>query len=127
MLKTILLASLLTIAPAIASATTLDQSLAKLDPEERSRQACAAKGLDVMRKDVRLRRADRINASTTIPAVLKGTALTATTAAVRSAKKWYTISYTCQLSPDLMKATTFTFTLGTEIPKTEWEKLGLFG
>lgn len=127
MYKTMLMVCLLTVLPTLGKAGTLDQSLAKLDPEERSRQACASKGLDVMRKDPRLRKADRINAATTTPAILKGTALTAPAAAVRSAKKWYTFTYACQLTPDLMKATTFTFTLGQEIPKTDWEKLGLWG
>ena len=113
--------------PSLSHAATLEQSLAKLDPEERSRQACAAKGLDIMRKDPLLRKADRINAMITKPAVLKGTALTAPDGAVRAAKKWYALSYSCQLTPDLMKATTFTFTLGKEIPKTDWEKMGLWG
>lgn len=127
MYKTIAIACLLTLLPALAHSATLDQSLAKLDPEERSRQACASKGLDIMRKDARLRKADRINAATTKPAVLKGTTLTAPDAAVRAGKKWYTMTYACQLTPDFMKATTFTFILGPEIPKTDWEKLGLWG
>ena len=122
-----LLISLSALSPPLSQAATLEQSLAKLDPEERSRQACAAKGLDIMRKDPRLRKADRINASISKPAILKGTALTAPDGAVRSSKKWYAIAYTCQLTPDLMKATTFTFTLGQEIPKTDWEKMGLWG
>lgn len=127
MLKKLAALCLLISLPALSHAATLEQSLAKLDPEERSRQACAAKGLDTVRKDPRLRKADRINASVTKPAVLKGTALTAPDGAVRASKKWFTISYTCQLTPDLMKATTFTFTLGKEIPKTDWEKMGLWG
>jgi hypothetical protein len=127
MFKKIAALCLLISVPALTRAATLEQSLAKLDPEERSRQACAAKGLDIMRKDPRLRKADRINASVTKPAVLKGTALTAPDGAVRVANKWYAVSYACQLSPDLMKATTFTFTLGQEIPKTDWEKNGLWG
>lgn len=127
MFKKIVAVCLLISVPAIATAATLEQSLAKLDPEERSRQACAAKGLDIMRKDPRLRKADRINASITKPAVLKGTALTAPDGAVRVANKWYAVAYACQLSPDFMKATTFTFTLGQEIPKADWEKNGLWG
>ncbi len=53
--------------------------------------------------------------------------LVAKEGAVRAGKHWYALSFTCQLSPDFMKAQSFTFQLGAEIPKEQWEKLELWG
>lgn len=103
------------------------QTLSKLDPEERSHQACIIRGFDAVRADPRLRKADRMKTSILTPAVLKGATLTAKGAAVRAANHWYALSFVCSLTPDLMKATTFSFTLGPEIPKQKWNELGLWG
>ncbi|MCW5693736.1 MAG: DUF930 domain-containing protein [Pseudolabrys sp.] len=112
--------------PLVASAATLEDSLAKLTPEFRSHQACILRGLPAVRSEQALRRADRMKTSIFKPAVLNGTKLTAPGGAVRSAGHWYALSFTCDLTSDWMKATTFTFKLGPEIPKTDWERLGLW-
>ena len=112
---------------AIASATSLEQTLAKLDPEERSRQACALKALDVLRRDPRLRQADRLKSSIFQPAQLMGAILNAPGGAVRAGGRWFAISYSCRLTNDYMKATSFTFTLGKEIQRIEWDQRGLWG
>ena len=112
---------------AIASATSLEQTLAKLDPEERSHQACALKALDVLRRDPRLRQADRLKSSIFQRAQLAGVMLNAPGGAVRAGGRWFSISYSCSLTRDYMKATSFTFTLGKEIPKEEWQGRGLWG
>jgi len=126
-LKLAALAIGLIAAPWMAVAATFEQSLAKLAPEERAHEACALKGLETMRKDARLRKADRVKSSTLQRASLKGTMLVAKQGAVRAGKHWYALSFTCQLSPDFMKAQSFTFQLGAEIPKEQWEKLELWG
>ncbi|HWV82058.1 MAG TPA: DUF930 domain-containing protein [Hyphomicrobiaceae bacterium] len=108
------------------SAKSLEDSLAKLTPEFRSHQACILRGLPVVRKQPALRRADRMKTSIFRPAVLDGTRLTASGGAVRSAGRWYALSFTCDLTSDWMKATSFTFRLGGEIPKADWERLGLW-
>ena len=112
--------------PAPLSARSLENSLAKLTPEFRSHQACILRGLPVVRKERALRSADRMKTSIFRPAVLEGTRLTAPGGAVRSAGHWYAVSFTCDLSSDWMKATSFTFRLGNEIPKADWERLGLW-
>lgn len=63
-LKLAALAIGLIAAPWMAVAATLEQSLAKLAPEERAHEACALKGLEMMRKDAGLRKADRVKSST---------------------------------------------------------------
>ena len=109
-----------------AAAGAMDRALAKLAPEERSHQVCILKGLDIVRMDARLRKADRIQTSIFAPASLQGGVLTAKGGAVRAANRWYAISFTCKLSPDHMKAVSFSFALGNEIPERSWEKHGLW-
>lgn len=113
--------------PLAAKAGSMDRALAKLDPEERSFQACVMTGLNAVRRDARLRRADRMKTSILVPAVLNGTVLTGKGGAVRAGNRWYALSFTCRLTSDLTKATSFTFELGDEIPKEDWEKHGLWG
>jgi hypothetical protein len=113
--------------PALVAAGPFDQALLKLEPEERSHQACIIKGLDVVRRDPRLRRADRMKTSIFSRAILNGTLLTAKGGAVRANSRWYGLSFTCNLTPDYMKATSFSFELGAEIPKQRWDEYGLWG
>ncbi|HVY41449.1 MAG TPA: DUF930 domain-containing protein [Hyphomicrobiaceae bacterium] len=107
-------------------ASSLDQALSRLDPEERSHQACILRGLDTVRREPRLRNADRMKTSISVPAVLEGTVLTAKGGAVRAGQHWYQLSFTCHLTKDLMKATSFSFVLGREIPKEAWDRQGLW-
>jgi hypothetical protein len=113
--------------PLAVEAGALEQALMKLDPQERSHQVCILKGLDSVKRDARVRGADRLKTSILSPAVLQGTLLTARGGAVRAKNRWYAISFTCQLTADLMKATSFSFELGAEIPKSRWDQLGLWG
>ena len=110
-----------------ASAGPLEQALLKLSPEERSHQVCILKGLETGKRDKRLRGADRLKTSILSPATLQGELLTAKGGAVRIKDRWFAISFTCQLASDLMKAKSFTFDLGAEIPKSRWDQLGLWG
>jgi hypothetical protein len=110
-----------------AHAGSIEKSLLKLDPEERSHQACIIAGLDVLRHDPRLSGADRLKTSIFSRAVLSGTSLTAKGGAVRARGRWYAVTFTCNLTPDLMKATSFKFKIGEEIPKTAWDRYGLWG
>jgi hypothetical protein len=109
-----------------AMAGPLEDSLSKLDPQERSHQACIIKGIDMMRHDARLKKADRMKTQIFSPAVLDKTQLTGKGGAVRAGNHWYTMSFTCQLSKDLTKATAFTFALGNEIPTASWDQHGLW-
>lgn len=127
MLKRYALAAVLAIAPVPlpSLAGPIETMLAKLAPEERSHQACIIKGLDAVRRDPRLSKADRIQPSIFAPAVLNATSLTAKGAAVHSGSRWYALAFTCTLTGDLMKAVSFSFVLKDEIPKAAWDKYGL--
>jgi hypothetical protein len=60
------------------------------------------------------------------PAQFTGTVVTATGGAVRVKHHWYALKFTCEVTGDLMKAKSFTFELGDEIPKEKWEDYGLW-
>lgn len=109
-----------------ASAKSLEKSLEGLSPEFRSHQACILRGLSAVRSEPRLRKADRMKTSIFSPAVLQGTKLTAKGGAVRAGGHWYSLSFSCDLTKDWMKATSFTFAVGNEIPEPKWEDLGLW-
>lgn len=113
-------------APRSEAASALERSLMKLDPEERAHRTCAAKGLDVVRRDKRLSKADRLVPDTFNRAKFDGSVVVAKGAAVRANKHWYALTFSCTLSADLLKATDFKFELGDEIPKERWEDVGLW-
>jgi hypothetical protein len=110
----------------VADAGPIDQALMKLGPEERARQVCIIKGIETVRKDKRLSQADRMKTSILRPAQFTGTVVTATGGAVRMQHHWYVLKFKCEVTDDLMKAKTFTFELGDEIPKDKWEDYGLW-
>jgi hypothetical protein len=114
------------ISPAAAHAGNFDRALLKLAPQERAHQACVIKGLDVVRRDPRLRHADRMKTSILSPSTLEGTLLSAKGGAVRANHRWYAIKFTCRLSNDLLHATSFSFELGQEIAQNKWETYGLW-
>jgi hypothetical protein len=74
-----------------------------------------------------LRGADRMKTSIFSRAVLNGTILVAKGGAVRANGRWYALSFTCNLTPDFMRAISFTFRLGSEVPKQSWDEYGLWG
>jgi hypothetical protein len=113
--------------PVVAVAGSFDAALRKLEPEERSHQACIIKGLETVHRDGRLGDADRMKTSIFSRAVLNGTLLTAKGGAVRANNRWYALSFTCNLTTDFMRATSFTFQLGSEVPKQRWDEYGLWG
>jgi hypothetical protein len=111
--------------PALADAS-MDRVFLKLEPEERAHQACDLKGIDAVRKGSKLRKVDRVKSSTSKAATFKDNVVTASAAAVRANHRWYALTFTCAVSDDQMKATSFDFKLGAEIPEAQWEDLGLW-
>lgn len=98
----------------------------KLDPEERAHQACVIKGLQAVRSDKRLAKADRLMPDTFKRAKFDGQVVSAAGAAVRAGKHWYALSFTCTVAPDAPKALDFTFEIGDEIPPERWDDVGLW-
>lgn len=110
-----------------AQAASFEETMKKLDPEERAHQACIVKGIAAVRTEKKLSGADRMKTSIFGRAeFVNGTEVKAKGGAVRADKHWYALSFDCTVTADQMKATAFTYRLGREIPKDEWEELGLW-
>lgn len=112
--------------PWAAQAGSIHDQLLKLDPEERAHQVCVIKGVDTMRQDKKLPKVDRIKTSITGRAKFTGTQVSTKGGAVRAKNHWYGLKFTCDVTPDQMKALTFTYEVGAEIPESKWEDLGLW-
>ncbi|QCL98003.1 DUF930 domain-containing protein (plasmid) [Agrobacterium tumefaciens] len=52
---------------------------------------------------------------------LSGLTLQADGGALRSKRHWYDVKFRCEVTPDLEKVVAFEFSLGAEIPESEWE------
>lgn len=109
-----------------ACAGKLENSFEKLDPEEIARQACSVAGVDQIKRDKALARVDRMKTGILAPAVLNGETLIGKGGAVRAKDRWYAVTFTCALTKDHKKATSFAYQLGDEIPQEKWEDLGLW-
>ncbi|HET6389999.1 DUF930 domain-containing protein [Hyphomicrobium sp.] len=109
-----------------ANAASIDQTLLKLDPEERAHQVCILKGIDDLNRSKKLKRVDRLKTSILSRATFDGTTVVAKGGAARAKDRWYQVKFTCAVTKDQMKATSFEFEIGPEIPESEWEDLGLW-
>lgn len=109
-----------------AAAATLEQSFEKLPDEERARQLCIVLGIDKIRKDKRVARADRVKTSIFSQASFADNTVSTKGGAVRSNKQWFHLSFTCHLDAELKHAKDFVFEIGAIIPENDWEDLGLW-
>lgn len=126
MRRIVLTAVACAVASAAYGASAIERTLMKLSPEERAHQACAVKGLSIVRRDKRLQKADRLMPDVFSRAKFDGTIVTAKGGAVRIPEHWFAISFQCTVTDDQMKATSFTYELGQEIPKANWSEVGLW-
>lgn len=108
------------------SAASLEDSFDKLPDEERARQVCIVLGIDKIRKDKRVAKADRVKTSIFSQASFADNTVSTKGGAVRSNQQWYHLAFTCHLDTDLKHAKDFTFEVGNVIPEAEWEDLGLW-
>ncbi len=109
-----------------AAANAIDRALAQLDPEERAHQACIILGVDKIRKDGKLPHADRMKTGVLEDAKFEGDRVTTVGGAVRQNHHWYRLSFDCTVTKNRMKATSFTYKIGSEIPRKKWDDIGLW-
>jgi len=120
------LAALLTppLIPTAASAMSLAQSLKRLEPTTRMLQVCdieASKQISKKQKGV-----DRVVSEAASAPRTSGDQVIAKGAAFRAKGHWYAFQYTCRVSSDHMKALSFTYKLGKEIPRSKWDAYELW-
>lgn len=109
-----------------AGAASLKESFEKLPDDERARQVCIVLGIDKIRKDKRVAKADRVKTSIFSQASFADNTVSTKGGAVRSNQQWYHLSFTCHLDSELKHAKDFTFEVGGVIPEANWEDLGLW-
>lgn len=109
-----------------AHAASMEETLMKLEPEERAHQACILRGMDTLKHSKKLRRVDRLKTSILSRATFDGTTVVAKGAAVRANHHWYRLTFTCAVGEKQLKATSFDYEFGAEIPEDRYEDLGLW-
>jgi hypothetical protein len=117
----------LVVAPQVAAADPrFEKSLQKLDPATRLEQVCDYTAMTQIRKDDKNYRPDRALANAMADVDVSKDTIKATAGAFRSGGKWYRLSYSCTASPDHLKVVSFHYTIGPEIPETQWAAYGLW-
>jgi len=122
----LLLVVFFALAPRALEAASIDKAMMMLSPEERAHQACIMRGLDQVRRDKALPNADRMKTGIFKPATFDGTTVAASGGAIRAKTHWYSLTFTCAVTSDQMKASAFTYKIGAEIPEDRWDELGLW-
>jgi Domain of Unknown Function (DUF930) len=102
------------------------KSLQMLAPPERLEQLCAYTAMARIRKDDKNFRPDRTVANAMAEPRETGDTLEAKGGAFRSRGKWYALAYHCTATPDRMDVVAFSYTIGPEIPQTQWASYGLW-
>ena len=113
-------------AHAAAADERFDRSLQLLDPTERLAQLCDYTAMIAIRQDARHFHPDRAIATARGEPQMKKDTIVAKGGAFRSQRKWYELSYSCTATPDHMKVISFKYTIGKEIPETQWAGFGLW-
>jgi hypothetical protein len=117
-------ATLILASPAAAIDARFERSLRMLAPVDRLEQLCDYTAMQQIRRDHKPFRPDRAVAGARLDARIHHHTVVAKGGAFRSRKKWYALSYTCTAAPDHMAVTSFSYTIGPEIPE---EKLASYG
>jgi hypothetical protein len=109
---------------ALAIDDRLMSNLRKLDPELRLEQVCDLEAMNQLGQ--RGFAADRAKSNVSSAPLHAGDVLTVNGGAVRANGKWYHLSFVCKATPDHLHVKSFRYTMGKEIPESEWSSLDLW-
>jgi Domain of Unknown Function (DUF930) len=119
-LGVVLVAGISGVSPAVAKSSRSDQML-KLDPATRVEQRCDARAMGIVGREHKGYRPDEFVAYAFADPVMRGTHIKAPGGAIRSGGKWYKLSYMCETSSDGLEIKSFSYQLGAEVPRSEWD------
>jgi Domain of Unknown Function (DUF930) len=119
-LGVVLVAGISGVLPAVAKSSRSDQML-KLDPATRVEQRCDARAMGIVGREHKGYRPDEFVAYAFADPVMRGTHIKAPGGAIRSGGKWYKLSYMCETSSDGLEIKSFSYQLGAEVPRSEWD------
>ncbi|MGY8635473.1 DUF930 domain-containing protein [Bradyrhizobium sp. 14AA] len=107
--------------PQIAlSAKSHDEQMQTLSSETRIEQRCNARAMGVIGREHQGFRPDEFVAYAFADPVIRGHLITAEGAALRSRGTWYHVAYRCETNDDGLRIQSFSYTLGTSVPRQEW-------
>ncbi len=101
------------------------EMLPLLAADERAEQLCGLEAMSQIQAWKSDFEPDRVTAYAKGATKLVGRALIADGAAFRSKRRWYDLSFRCELNPDQAAVVAFAFRVGDPVPKSQWAKLGL--
>ncbi|UGV26711.1 DUF930 domain-containing protein [Rhodopseudomonas boonkerdii] len=119
-LGVMLIAGIAGASSADARSSRTDQML-KLDPATRIEQRCDARAMGIVGREHKGYRPDEFVAYAFADPVMRGTQIKAPGGAIRSAGRWYKLSYVCETSSDGLDIKSFSYQLGAEVPRSEWD------
>lgn len=110
--------------PALAKPNhkSAEDQLMKLDPQTRYEQRCNSRAAGIVSREHKGFNPDEVVAYAFADSKLQGTVVTAPDGALRSRGKWFHVSYVCKVSDDGLKVEQFSYKLGDEVPRAEWDK-----
>ncbi|WP_249225211.1 DUF930 domain-containing protein [Tardiphaga alba] len=108
------------VSPTLAKSSRNDQML-KLDPATRVEQRCDARAMGIVGREHKGYRPDEFVAYAFAEPVIRGTQIKAPGGAIRSGGKWYRLAYVCETSSDGLEVKSFSYQLGAEVPRSEWD------
>ncbi len=92
-----------------------------LAPNVRIEQRCNAKAMGVIGREHHDLHPDELVAYAFADTVIKDASIRAPGAAVRSAGKWFRLSYTCETGDNGTSVVTFQYKLGSMVPREDWD------
>ncbi len=100
-------------------------ALRQLGTDDRITQLCNVEAMEQVHIWKSEFQPDFVVAYATADTKLSGLTLQADGAAVRSKRHWYDMKFRCVVTQDLERVVAFEFSLGDEIPKSEWKTRSL--
>lgn len=97
------------------------QALGTLPPERRIVQMCSIEMLEQIRRAVPGAVPDVITGSPTTRQTITARLMDVSGAAFRSRGQWYDIGYHCETDAKTLAITSFSFSLGAAVPKSQWQ------
>jgi Domain of Unknown Function (DUF930) len=112
--------------PAGALDANIARTLRMLAPVDRMEQLCDYQAMKKIREDHKIYRPDRLVANASEPARIHDHTVSAKGGAFRSRRHWYALTYNCTTASDDMSVTSFSYSIGKEIPEDKWARYDLW-
>ncbi|MBN9062542.1 MAG: DUF930 domain-containing protein [Rhizobiales bacterium] len=93
----------------------------RLDPDTRFEQRCNGEAIEVLHRQEKGFAPNEVVAYAFGKSEIRGGQVLAPHAAIRSHGEWYHLSYACRPTADGLAVESFHYTLGAEVPHSEWD------